>query len=129
MELTGLAMNHRYRTKLPPIAKTRRAASATAFRIGFRQKLRPQVALVESLSANGGQGRRGAAGCPNLPPRVNLDSSYGDQFVSGILLVPSRGWSGAARNYFKRAAVFSECRLRTGSSNTAGVYRFFGRHQ
>jgi hypothetical protein len=41
--------------------------------------------------------------------RVNLGSSYGNQRVSGILLVPSRGWSTAARGHFKRTAVFLEC--------------------
>ena len=48
----------RYRAKLPPTAKTQCAASATALRIGFRQKVRPEVALVRELPAGGRQGQR-----------------------------------------------------------------------
>jgi hypothetical protein len=58
LRVIGLAMNHRYRAKLPPISKTRPAASATAFPIGFRQKLRPQVALVRELPVGGRQRQR-----------------------------------------------------------------------
>jgi len=45
--------------------------------------------------------------------RVSLDSSYGNQCVSGNLLVPSRGWSGAVHKVFQAGGVF--CFKATGS--------------
>jgi hypothetical protein len=46
------------------------------------------------------------SGCGNSPSRMNLALPYGDQFMPGILFVPSRGRSRAARKVFQTGGVY-----------------------